>query len=79
MSPLLNRRIRIPHRGVVAVAKERPFDGRVHIMPVEADRRLSVADVLASIPNLPPDFADLCEARINGERVPRELWAHVYS
>jgi hypothetical protein len=74
----MNAPIRIPNRSVVAVAKERPFDGRVHVIPVEADRRLSIADVLASIPDLPPDFADICEARINGERVPRELWARVY-
>lgn len=65
-------------RGLIAVAKERPFDGRLHIMPVDADRRLSITDVLASIENLPVDFADVCEARVNGDLVPREFWSRVY-
>lgn len=67
----------MPRRGLSAVAKERPFDGRLHVLPFDG-RRLSIADALASIEDLPADFADRCVARVNGEIVPRHMWKHVY-
>jgi hypothetical protein len=70
--------IQTPLRGLVAVARERAFDGRVHVTPFEGECRLSITDMLASMQGLPDGFADYCEARINGELVPRDRWSKVY-
>jgi len=49
----MNALTRIPHRGVVAVAKERPFDGRLHVMPVEPDPTVILLTT-ARLPALTP-------------------------
>jgi hypothetical protein len=60
---------------VVAVFKERPFDGRVHIHPIAVcDRLPTVSQIIASAPELPAGFNEICQARINGELIPRNLW-----
>src|ERR1700678_2164117 len=65
-----------PLRHPVAVLKERPFDGRLRILPVDwaAEVMPSIADILAAQKDLPARFVEGCIARINGERVPRPLW-----
>ncbi|HXF88149.1 MAG TPA: hypothetical protein VNK48_07350 [Xanthobacteraceae bacterium] len=59
----------------LAVIKERPFDGRLRILPVE--RAMSVAEIIAEQDDLPAAFVQHCEARINGEPIPRCMWTRV--
>jgi hypothetical protein len=60
---------------VVAVFKERPFDGRVHVDPIPVrDRMPSIREIIANAPELPVGFDGYCEARINGDLIPRDVW-----
>lgn len=56
--------------------REQPFSGitRVRIVDEVAP---SIADLLASEKHLPALFIENCEARINGELVPRDRWTYV--
>lgn len=64
-----------PLRGISVAARERPFDGRLRARTIApCDRVPSVAEMLAEFKDLPRDFADICEARINDELVPRKCW-----
>lgn len=67
-----------PLRGLVAVVRERPFDGRVHVEPFTGECRLSISDMLASMRGVPDNFAEICEARINGALIPKENWSRIY-
>jgi hypothetical protein len=60
---------------VVAVFKERPFDGRVHINPIAVcDRMPTIREIIANAPELPEGFGEYCRAHINGDLIPRVVW-----
>jgi hypothetical protein len=60
---------------VVAVFKERPFDGRVHVTPiVECERMPTIREIIANAPKLPAGFDEYCRAHINGDLIPRDVW-----
>src|SRR5579859_4530125 len=63
-----------PLRHPVAVLKERPFDGRLRVLPVDwsAERTPSIAEIAAL--HVPQPFRDQCVARVIDEFVPREMW-----
>lgn len=64
-----------PVRGISVAARERPFDGRMHTRTIApGDYVPTVAEILAGLDEVPAGFASICEARINGELVPREFW-----
>lgn len=52
-----------------------PFGGRVHRTMRRAGP--SIAELVASLPDLPPHFATHGVVCVNAEPVPRHLWAHV--
>ena len=58
--------------------REQPFSGITRVRVVdEISMAPSIADLLASERNLPALFIENCEARINGELVPRDRWTYV--
>jgi hypothetical protein len=60
---------------VVAVFKERPFDGRVHVNPIAVcDRMPTIREIIADAPELPVGFDEYCRAHINGDLIPRDVW-----
>ena len=65
-----------PARHPVAVLKERPFDGRLRILPVDwtAERMPSIAEILDAQDDLPDGFREGCVARVIDEIVPRAAW-----
>jgi len=65
-----------PLRHPLVVLKERPFDGRVRILPVGRAGQ-TIEQIFAAQTDLPPKFAERCVARINDQVIPREMWSRV--
>ena len=68
-----------PLRHPCVALKERPFDGRVRMLPINwlSGQTVSIAEILASQSDLPLHFHERCVARLDGEIVPRAMWPHV--
>jgi hypothetical protein len=63
-------------RGVVPVAWREPFS----LAAPYVGRRPygeTIAEIVASVPSLPPGFAEHGVVCVNGDVVPREMWWHV--
>lgn len=60
---------------IPVVWRERPFSGALHsrVLPL-ASRIPTIAEIVAAEHNLPKEFEQIGEVRINGELVPRALW-----
>ena len=56
--------------------RERPFGGITRAR-TEYENAPSIADLLASEHHLSTEFIENCEARINGDLVPRDRWSYV--
>lgn len=60
--------------------QERPFGTAEHMLIEAPGRNLpmpTILEVVRVLPGLPRGFLEVGQARINGELVPRHLWAHV--
>lgn len=60
----------------LAVLKESPFHGRVRVMPIDVAAVPTIAEIAAGMGDVPEGFLDHCEARINGDFIPRCHWHH---
>jgi hypothetical protein len=55
--------------------RERHFDGALH--HEEVPNGGSIAEIVRPMRDLPRGFSEIGEARLNGDLIPRELWARV--
>jgi hypothetical protein len=68
----------IRSEGIPVLWREHPFSGDVrHILIHPQERMPSIAEIVASIPDLPEDIRIDGGARINGIVIPREMWGLV--
>lgn len=62
-------------RPPVSVGWRAPFAERNHVRTLApCEMPPTIGEILATTPDVPVWFADACEARVNGELVPRALW-----
>jgi hypothetical protein len=55
--------------------RDRPFDGAFH--HCTAATGPSIHDIVMPLRDLPAGFAEIGVARLNGDEIPRDLWARV--